>query len=81
MNIAGTKARTHEGTKWCCKDEAMSAFTLRLMPDPHSVPSCLRASVPTGGFTLAELLIVIALIVLLVAMAVPALTSSPARAA
>jgi type II secretory pathway pseudopilin PulG len=62
MMRAGTKAQGHEGTK----AEA----------EVHSSPSCLRAFVPPclfrPAFTLTELLIVIGLIVLLLAMAIPA---------
>src|SRR4051812_37942437 len=58
---AGTKARRHEGTKGTTP----------------SAPPCLRASLPAcllrPAFTLTEILIVIGIIVLLLAMAVPAM--------
>src|SRR5687767_4933802 len=60
MKMTGTQARRHEGTKW--KSERLP----RLF-----VPPCLRASVPSA-FTLTELLVVISLIVIILALAVPA---------
>ena len=59
----GTKALRYEGTK----GKAMTV----LYPLRASVPSCLRAF--PRAFTLIEILIVIGIIVLLIALAVPAL--------
>lgn len=69
----GTKARRHEGTQGVMQVSATSARTSPFAPSPSlraSVPSCLRAS--RSAFTLTEILIVIGIIVLLIALAVPA---------
>ena len=64
MKKTGTKARRHEGTQG---EEGTAPVSLRA-----SVPLCLRAL--RQAFTLIEVLIVIGIIVLLIALAVPALS-------
>src|SRR5262245_27490547 len=63
--MKGTNAKRHAGTKGKADFPRLSATScLRA-----SVPWCLR---PRSGFSLTEILIVIALIVLLLALALPA---------
>src|SRR5882672_1448171 len=69
------KARRHTGTKARRERQGTKEPVHSLRPAASSLTPCLRASVPSclrQGFTLTEILIVVGLIVLMLAMALPA---------